>query len=169
MKAPEQLPTELVWTSEGHLSEVAMTAIADGEEAILPRDAFGHLGVCEVCAAGVEGAASLSAVVSRALSAPVPVEARQAVKARIAFPVWAATLAIAVAAVATLPHLGGLRPWMGRLSWALHEGTPILTRHAVALLPRAWSWLPVMSLAAAMLLLLAGLSVARLAPRAIER
>lgn len=169
MKAPEQLPRELVWTAEGHLSEVAMTAIADGEEAILSHDAFGHLGLCEVCAAGVENAASLSASISRALSAPVPMDVAHAIETRRAFPVWAATLATAVAAVATLPNLGAMHAWLGRMWWALHEGTPIFSRHAVAFLPRAWHWLPVMSLTAAMLLLLAGLSVARLAPRAIER
>jgi hypothetical protein len=146
-----------------------MTAIADGEEAILPRDAFGHLGVCEVCAAGVENAASLSAAVSRALSAPVPLEETHRVEARLAFPMWAATLAVAVAALATLPNLGALHGWMSRIWWAFREGTPVLTRQAVTLLPRAWNWLPMMSLAAAMLLLLVGLSVARLAPRAIER
>jgi hypothetical protein len=165
MKAPEELPRELVWTGEGHLSDVAMTAIADGEEAILPRDAFGHLGACGVCAAGVENAASLSASVSRALSAPIPVEAAGAVPARLVFPVWAVTLAIAVAAVAMLPSLAAMRGWMGRLWWAFREGTPLLTRHAASFLPRAWNWLPVMSLTAAMLLLLVGLSVARLAPR----
>ena len=168
MKGPEQLPRELVWTSEGHLSDVAMTAIADGEEAILPRDAFGHLGICEVCAAGVETAASLSASVSRALSAPIAVEAANAVPARLAFPVWAAALAIAVAALATLPRLGAMYAWLGRMWWALREGTPVLTR-TPSLLPRAWSVLPMMSLTAAMLLLLVGFSVARLAPRAIER
>jgi hypothetical protein len=167
MKGPEQLPSELVWTSEGHLSDVAMTAIADGEEAILPRDAFGHLGMCDVCAAGVESAASLSASVSRALSAPIPAEVNLATPVRLAFPVWAATLAIAVAAVATLPNLGPMRAWMGRMWWAFREGTPVLTRHAAAFLPRAWSWVPLMSVTAAMLLLLAGLSVARLAPRAV--
>jgi len=169
MKGPSQLPRELVWTGEGHLSEVAMTAIADGEEAILPRDAFGHLGICETCAAGVENAASLSASISRALSAPVAVEAARTVETRIAFPVWAATLALAVAAMATLPSLGAVRAGMGRMWWAFREGTPLLTRHAASFLPRAWNWLPVMSLTAAMLLLLVGLSVARLAPRAIER
>jgi hypothetical protein len=58
---------------------------------------------------------------------------------------------------------------MGRLWWALREGMPLFTRHAASLLPRAWNWLPLMSLTAAMLLLLVGLSVARLAPRALER
>jgi hypothetical protein len=169
MKGPEELPTELVWTSEGHLSDVAMTAIADGEEAILPRDAFGHLGTCAACAAGVENAASLSASVSRALSAPMPVEAARVAPAGLAFPVWAAALAMGVAAVATLPNLGAMRAWVGRMWWALHEGTPVLTRHAVSVLPRAWNVLPLMSLTAAMLLLLVGLSVARFAPRAIER
>jgi hypothetical protein len=169
MKAPGQLPKEIVWTADGHLSEVAMTAIADGEEAILPRDAFGHLGVCEVCAVGVEGAASLSAAVSRALTAPAPAEVAHAIPPRLAFPVWAAALAMAVAAVATLPNLGALRAWMSRLWWTLREGMPLFTRHAASLLPHAWNWLPLMSLTAAMLLLLVGLSVARLAPRALER
>ncbi|HMI87963.1 MAG TPA: hypothetical protein VK550_27960 [Polyangiaceae bacterium] len=166
MKAPEQLPRELVWTGDGHLSEVAMTAIADGEEAIVPHDAFGHLGVCDACAAGVEGAATLSASVSRALSGPIAVEEARALEARRAFPVWAAVLALAVAAAATVPNLVSLHTWMGRMWFALREGTPLLTRHAVSFLPRAWSWLPVMSLTAAMLFLLVGLSVARLAPRA---
>jgi hypothetical protein len=169
VKAPEQLPIELVWTEEGHLSEVAMTAIADGEEAILPRDAFGHLGLCEACAAGVEGAASLSIAVSRAFSDPAPVETTEAVKVLIPFPARAAALAVVVGALATVPNLVAIYGWVGRMWWALREGTPILTRQAVTFLPRAWSWLPVMSLTAAMLLLLVGFSVARLAPRAIER
>jgi len=168
MKAPEQLPTELVWTADGHLGEVAMTAIADGEEAILPREAFGHLGVCETCAAGVESAASLSASVTRALGAPLLAEA-PAANARLAFPVWSAVVAIAVAAAATLPNVGAMLRWLGHAWWALREGTPVITRQVVAFLPRAWNLLPMMSLVAAMLLLLAGLSVARLAPRAIER
>jgi hypothetical protein len=169
MTAPTLLPIELVWTAEGHLSEIAMTAIADGEEAILPRDAFGHLGLCEVCAAGVEGAATLSIAVSRALSDPEPAEATEAAFVRIPFPHRAAALAVVVGALATLPNLPSVYTGIGRMWWALREGTPILTRQAITLLPRAWSWLPIMSLTAAMLLLLVGLSVARFAPRAIER
>ena len=169
MKGQEQLPREIVWTADGHLSEVAMTAIADGEEAILPRDAFAHLGVCEGCAAGVEGAASLSAEMSRALAVPAPAEVAQAAPRRLVFPVWAAALAMTVAGVATLPNVGVIRVWMGRLWWVLREGMPTFTRHAASVLPHAWNWLPMMSLTAAMLLLLVGLSVARLAPRALER
>jgi hypothetical protein len=169
MKAPERLPIELVWTEEGHLSEIAMTAIADGEEAILPRDAFGHLGLCQVCAAGVEGAASLSIAVSRALSDPAPARATATVEVRTPFPQRAAALAVVVGALAALPNLPAVYTWIGRMWWTFREGTPILTRQAITFLPRAWSWLPIMSLTAAMLLLLVGLSVARLAPRAIER
>jgi hypothetical protein len=169
MKAPEQLPIELVWTEEGHLSEIAMTAIADGEEVILPRDAFGHLGLCEVCAAGVDGAAALSIAVSRAFSNSAPAVATEAVEVPIPFPQRAAALAVVVGALATLPNLAAIYAWIGRMWWALREGTPIVTRQAITLLPRAWSWLPIMSLTAAMLLLLVGLSVARLAPRVIER
>ena len=169
MKRPQELPRELVWTAEGHLSDVAMTAIADGEEAILPRDAFAHLGMCEGCATGVESAASLSIAVSRALSSPANAEAPAAARAQLPFPVWAVALAIAVGATATLPNLGPMRAWLQRMWWGLRELLPFLTRQAASLVPRAWNWLPVVSLTAAMLLLIAGLSVARLAPRAVER
>lgn len=168
MKAPEELPRELVWTSEGHLSDVAMTAIADGEEAILPRDAFGHLGLCDACALGVERAAALSADVNLALAAPLE-SAKEEAKAHIAFPYWAAALATAVGALATFPNLGVLKAWIARMWWAFREGTPLVTRHVALVLPHASRLLPLMSLAAAMLLLLAGLSVARLAPRAPSR
>ena len=56
-----------------------------------------------------------------------------------------------------------------QISEPLVEGTPVVTRHVASALPHAWNWLPLMSLVAAVLLLLAGLSVARLAPREIER
>ncbi|MET0593007.1 MAG: hypothetical protein ABW133_09925 [Polyangiaceae bacterium] len=169
MKAPSLLPDELVWTSEGHLSDVAMTAIADGEEAILPRDAFGHLGLCAACALGVESAAALSADVNLALAARATADATEKVEKHLAFPVWAATLAVVVGALATFPNLHVLRAWIARTWWAFREGTPLVTRHVASVLPHAWNWLPMMSLAAAMLLLIAGLSVARLAPREIER
>jgi hypothetical protein len=169
MKAPVELPLELVWTSEGHLSDVAMTAIADGEEAILPRDAFGHLGLCDACALGVERAAALSADVNLALGAAATAAATEPTKSHIAFPYWAAMLATVVGALATFPNLGVLKAWIARTWWAFREGTPLVTRHVASALPHAWSLLPLLSLAAAMLLLLAGLSVARLAPRVTVR
>jgi hypothetical protein len=169
MKSPSLLADELVWTSEGHLSDVAMTAIADGEEAILPRDAFSHLGLCAGCALGVETAAALSADVNLALTAPAAAGAPEKVEKHLAFPYWAATLAVVVGGLATFPNLHVLRAWFARTWWAFREGTPLVTRHVASALPQAWSWLPMMSLVAAMLLLLAGLSVVRLAPREIER
>jgi hypothetical protein len=165
MKGPEQLPKELVWTTEGHLSDIAMTAIADGEEAILPRESFAHLGECPLCAEGVEAAAALSSSLGRALHEE-PAEAPQQV--RQAFPLWSAMLAVAVAAATTLLNFAALRAWIGRMWWTFSTGTPLLTRHAVSWIPHAWNWLPVMSLTAAMLLVLAGLSVARFAPRGRE-
>ena len=169
MKGSSLLPDELVWTSDRHLSDVAMTAIADGEEAILPRDAFSHLGLCTACALGVETAAALSTDVNLALTAEVTADAAEKVEKRLAFPYWAATLAIVVGGLATFPNLHVLRVWLARTWWAFREGTPLVTRHVASALPHAWNLLPITSLVAAMLLLLAGLSVVRLAPRAIER
>ena len=165
MSASSELPKELIWTTNGHLSDVAMTAIADGEESILPRDAFAHLGSCDHCAAGVEGAAHLSAEVGRALAEP----ALATSSAPRALPVRALGISMTIAIVATIPNLGSARAWLTSAMWVLREGLPIFARHTAAMLPRAWGVFPLMSLMAATLLLLAGLSVARFAPRTIER
>jgi hypothetical protein len=163
MSGSAQLPSELVWTAEGHLSEVAMTAIADGEEAILPREAFGHLGTCAVCAKGVEGAASLSAAIGQALAGPEPAPRPRA------FPALAVGLSIALAALAAIPSIGPARVWIAQFYEVFLHALPVLVRSVAALSRGVWSVLPLMSLVAAMLLFLLGLSVARMAPRMIER
>jgi hypothetical protein len=74
-----------------------------------------------------------------------------------------------VAAVATIPNVGMVRTWIARVGWVAGDGFPVLTRHVAALLHHNWRVLPMVSVVAAMLLLLTGISVARLAPRMIER
>lgn len=162
MSIPEQLPNELVWTAEGHLSDIAMTAIADGEEAILPRDAFGHLGACDACARGVEGAASLSMAVSHALG-------HEAEPVRRAFPVLAVAAAVALAVLASLPSLGAARIWVVQFYEVVRQMMPLVVRSVTVLAKSASSFIPLLSLASAMLLLFAGYSVARLAPRMVVR
>jgi len=163
MSRPEQIPSELVWTSEGHLTDVAMTAIADGEEAILPGEAFGHLGACELCVRGVDRAASLSTAVTHALASPEPERARRA------FPVLAVAAVIALSALTALPSLGAARESMVQLYRVLPELLPILIRSITTLAKSASRWIPLLSLASAMLLFVTGWSVARLAPRMVER
>lgn len=163
MSGSDLLPDDLVWTREGHLTEVAMTAIADGEDAIFPREAFGHLGSCEACAHGVESAALLSARVSRALGA------ERERSARSGFPLLAVGVALVAAALAALPGLVAARIWLLDLRWLFKQEGALVARSMAALLPSAWAWAPVASLAAAAGLLLVGVSVTRLAPRVAQR
>ncbi len=68
-RAPEQLPDELVFEADGHVSEVALTCVADGEIAIVPPQALSHLEGCEQCTARLGAAALLSIGVGEALRA----------------------------------------------------------------------------------------------------
>ena len=163
MSTLEQLPRELVWTESGHLTDVAITAIADGEEAILPREAFGHLGGCFACAASVERAAVFSARVSRGVRAASDVAARRD------FPWLGVGVALALAAITTLPRLRGAQLWLLELSSILRHAPPLFARTLSTFLGATYAWLPVASMVAAAMLVMAGLSVARLAPRPVRR
>lgn len=78
MDSNERLPDELVW-QDGHLSEIALTALADGEEAILPEQAAAHAAGCGACGAALGHAALLSLRVGEALrEAPAPAVAQAA-------------------------------------------------------------------------------------------
>jgi len=65
----ETLAPDIAWEPSGHLSEIALTALADGEEALLDAAMHGHLGSCEACAVRLGEAAMRSAEVADVLSA----------------------------------------------------------------------------------------------------
>jgi len=62
-----QLPDDLAWEPDGHLSETALTCLADGEDALLSEAARAHIGSCETCAKRLGAAAMLSLSSSEAL------------------------------------------------------------------------------------------------------
>ena len=57
MNVVPKLEASLIWDAAGHLAEVAVAVLADGELALLPRDAVQHAGSCPVCTERVGQAA----------------------------------------------------------------------------------------------------------------
>jgi hypothetical protein len=71
MSEPSNLPQELVWQQDGHLSELGLTAMADGEHALLPAEAQVHLEACPACQERLGHAALLAALSARAMELEV--------------------------------------------------------------------------------------------------
>ncbi|MGK4001652.1 hypothetical protein WMF31_03430 [Sorangium sp. So ce1036] len=63
----DKLSQDLVWQPDGHLTEIALGALGDGEEALLPEGALAHAARCLPCASALGRAALLSLRVGEAL------------------------------------------------------------------------------------------------------
>jgi hypothetical protein len=59
------LPEDLLWADGGHASDVALTALADGQSAILPATVLAHVERCTTCSAHLGNAALLSLYAQR--------------------------------------------------------------------------------------------------------
>ena len=64
----ETLEYEVAWEPSGHLSEVALSVMADGEDALLDAAMHAHLASCEACAMQLGSVALRAASVAGALS-----------------------------------------------------------------------------------------------------
>ena len=78
------LPEELLWDESGHASDIALTAIADGEESIVPQTVHTHVTTCAQCVGHLGNAALLSMHVGRELAVAQHLPARPIPKAAIA-------------------------------------------------------------------------------------
>jgi hypothetical protein len=174
MKSDPKLEPILVWDDAGHLAETAVTALVDGEVALLPEQAVRHAGACALCAERVGIAAMLALEIADALEARAelglaradePVAA--AIPVRRPLPLGALAAALAVAVVGILPSLRALPTLAVRLPSIVVHGLPVYM-HAVAIAlgqaHRRGVFFEVWA-TAVVLLVVAGLSVARLAPR----
>jgi hypothetical protein len=75
----QELPAELVFEPDGHVSELCVTAVADGEIEIVPRAALDHLDACDACGDKLGNAALLAAVAHEAMrEAEAPMAAASA-------------------------------------------------------------------------------------------
>lgn len=64
----EHLPDELLWAAGGHASDIVLTALADGQHAIVPPAVQAHIEHCSACMAHLGNSALLSLHVDRQLA-----------------------------------------------------------------------------------------------------
>jgi hypothetical protein len=173
-----QLDAELIWEPDGHLTETAITALADGELDIVPGAAE-HADGCEVCHDKVGSAALLALEIASALelvprdllggvSSPLPaaVSAR-----RKPFPVTALTLAVSVAFLALSPNLGKFAVHVESVPLSLTKVLPVLAQ-LIARLGTSANWLGrqyLVHFAAAFVLCACGALIARRSPHKFDQ
>jgi hypothetical protein len=103
MNNRELLPDELLWADGGHASDVVLTALADGETAIVPPLVRTHVDGCTTCTAHLGHAALLSLHTGAQLARAKPLKDTSA--ERLPLPRLAIALGLAVALVGLLPSL----------------------------------------------------------------
>jgi hypothetical protein len=164
----ERLPRELVWDG-AHVSELGLTAMADGQESILGDGAVEHVEVCEQCAGRMGRIALTSSAVGEALvlaraAVAGTTDARSARAATAVQRPWSAlALGVAVAVLAAVPTLHDVlhAPAFATTFAAhgvkalVHVGLALATSSAVA------RGLPPATLAASALLVVMGWVIAR--------
>lgn len=138
-----------IWEGE-HLTELALVALADGQNDLVPEDARTHVDACEACAHKLADFAIESALVGQAI---VPAPRRM--------PVKAIAIAIVLALVGVIPSL--LEPaWASAVTNAPHSFAMFLTAFAASI--RTLAQGPIATAAtygAALLFLVSGALVAR--------
>jgi hypothetical protein len=149
----EKLDHEIVWNQGGHLSEVAKSALADGQDSILPLDAMTHFSRCEDCSRSVGEAALLSAELSAAFALAPP----------LSLPWIPIAAAMVVAAASAVPMVVTARSWLSTAGWLFTRSVPIASHAFFKLAVHGLG--PTFYFACTFLLLAMGLAVARLMPR----
>jgi hypothetical protein len=160
----ELLPDDLLWSDDGHVSDVVLTALADAQHDIVPAKAIAHTESCPACAQRLGNAALLSLRAGELLDG-----APGAGPARAPVPVAAVFAGIVLAALGAAPGIvqlpGELTQRLTSLSQTLH----LLAKNAGLVLRAVrgesgplWTAL---TFGSAALLLLAAFGVMKLAPR----
>jgi len=70
-KHEEKLADDLLFAPDGHVSDVVLTCLADGEAAVVPQAAIDHVDTCDECTNRLGRAALLSLDMAEALREPV--------------------------------------------------------------------------------------------------
>ena len=184
----EALPREAIFEPDGHLTEVALTCVADGELSLVPSAALAHLDACEHCTRLLGEAALLSVAAEEALVTGAPevstalAPAAAAVvspapqvhvappetprRARPPLPIAAIAAALLIALVTTAPSLvEGVREAPGTIS-AAAGGLAFMFRLASAVARAPWGMAALfVKCASALVLAAIGLQVARVTSR----
>jgi hypothetical protein len=115
----QRLDLGVVFDASGHLEEVAIVILADGQGS-LPDEASAHLETCDACCGKLAESALASVQVGELLRDARP--ARSAVAIEVATPAtpWS------VVGLAFVLSLAGLAPSIGRLPTAVSRAVPVL-------------------------------------------
>ncbi|WP_437778098.1 hypothetical protein [Sorangium sp. So ce1097] len=165
MEDDDKLSPDLVWQPDGHLTDVALTALGDGEEAILPDGAAAHVARCPICSAALGRTALLSlraGELLRAQAASASSCASEPAAPRAPLPIPAIAFALALSALGAAPSLasgaGGLRERWAAIWHAC--SVVVRTGWAVAGSGALSGWLTALSWLSAALLVVVGVGVA---------
>ncbi len=176
--AREELPNELLW-EKSHASDLALSAFADGEEALLSHEMVQHLHTCSACAMRLGETALVTRGVTHAVQSvkpwlPASMQApsgvssgtRRRAPSQQSVP-WAAIFgALALTAVGAAPKLMALPHRIAALAVSLMHAAPVMSHSGVQVFEQGLGaqWTQAMAVCAA-LLIGAGFAVARLVPR----
>lgn len=162
-RTSELLPEELVWDETGHITELAATAIADGEVHLLPQAATAHLDACERCLRATGEAALLSVKSAEWLGSPERRPQAKEATRRAPLPWAAIAAALAIAALGALPSLLHVPHGLIDAARVMGSIAPAAARGAkIAAFDSPFA--PALSYAAAALLLVVGLAIVRQIP-----
>ena len=118
------LSESLVFSADGHLSDLGVSIFADAELGLLPLPAVHHGETCDACALRI-GEIALR---SEALRVDLRAAMAHAKVTQAKFPVWAVGLAAAVSALFALPVFGQAISAAHNQSTALAHSAPLALR-----------------------------------------
>jgi hypothetical protein len=167
----DQLSDEEQWQADGHLTETSLTALADGERALLSPSAEGHAGACDACTERLGKLVLMSLSVGEALGEHTPASELGAARAAQPVPAWAVALGLGLALIGALPALAGLPAWLASAPRGFIDTVSFMARligSMTKVASTAGPALLVVWAVATVTLTILGLLVARLAPRRSE-
>jgi hypothetical protein len=173
---PEQLEESSIWDAQGHLAEVAVTALADGELWLLPAAALAHADSCALCADRIGSSSLVALSLSEALSVAatrteLQMSPEHAASTRPPLPLGLLAGALLVAALGSLPNLTRFWALLFRLPELVARALPVLARVAVLVGHGLTDnqALSVLRWVSAVSLLCAGIAIASLSPHNVRR
>jgi hypothetical protein len=106
------LDSSLIWDQDGHLTDIAQSAIVDAESSLLPRAACEHAETCEQCMRSIGQLAQLSLEIEGALLGlqAQPLTAATPARAARGWPITELCAALLLALLGQLPTLKAFNP-----------------------------------------------------------
>ena len=160
-----------LWREDGHLSDLVLTALADGEDSLVPSEVHSHVATCEACSQRLGAFALQSLKASELLQEQAAVAPSTSRARAYRLPVFALVAAFVLALLGSIPRLIELRSALSEAPGSSVETGLVLLKGATLLFRSAnqqdtlavtLAWC-----ASALAIVALGVMVARLAPLGI--